>query len=111
MIALFIVINKTELFENLIEEFHKNDIHSGTIFESLGMASIFNHDTMVGNFRGALNKFRPFNKTILMILPEDKAESAKRCVRTVIGDLDREDVGIMFTIPVSSFEGIRGYDA
>lgn len=112
MIALFIVINRTELFENLIDKFHENGIYSATIFDSIGMASTYQTESMLTSFRGMLNKFRPFNKTILMLLPtEEEVEKAKNCVREVMGDLERENIGIMFTLPVTSFEGIRRIDS
>lgn len=47
MIALFIVINRTELFENLIDKFHENGIYSATIFDSIGMASTYQTESML----------------------------------------------------------------
>ncbi len=107
MIALVIVVNRIELLEDLIEEFRQNKIYCGTMFDSIGMASISEFDGLMGSFRGAFNKSRPFNKTLLMLLPESEIPIAQACVRKILGDLSLENVGIMFTMPVASFEGIR----
>lgn len=107
MIAFFVVINKLELLEELIEEFRRNKIYCGTMFDSVGMASISEFGSVMNSFRGAFNKSRPFNKTILMLLPEEQIPIAQACVQKILGDLSLENVGIMFTMPITSFEGVR----
>ena len=47
---------------------------------------------------------RPYNKTMFLLLDGDRVELAKDCVRKVVGNIDKENIGIMFTVPVSSVE-------
>lgn len=54
-----------------------------------------------------LNQGRPYNKTIFLVLSDDQIEIAKSCVREAVGDIEGVNVGIMFTLPVLSVEGIR----
>lgn len=109
MKALFITINHEEHFRKLLKEFGKTGIRGGTILSSEGLAASqaeIAPELGLNYFRLFLNSGRPYNKTIFLVLEDDKVEEAKECVRRVVGNLNRENVGIMFTIDVDSFEGL-----
>ncbi len=109
MEALFIVINHENHFNELLREFAKEGIRGGTILESEGLAaSQAEHNPELGMnyFRLFLNQGRPYNKTIFLIEEGEALERAKECVRRVVGNLGKENVGIMFTLDVTSFEGL-----
>lgn len=109
MQALFIIINHEEHFSNILEKFKEKGIRGGTILESQGMAqSLADIDPSFSTnyLKVMLNQGRPYNKTIFLLLEDEKVEIAKECVREVVGSLDRENVGIMFTVEVSGFEGL-----
>ncbi|MDO5037726.1 MAG: hypothetical protein Q4E37_05440 [Tissierellia bacterium] len=109
MEMLLIVLNHEEHFRRLVQIFDEKGIHGGTILDSQGLAtSVYQHisSNHLSSFRSLLNNGRPYNKTIFLVLDEDKLELAKACVREAAEDLERENVGIMFTLPVSSVEGI-----
>lgn len=109
MKALFITINHEEHFRKLLKEFGKTGIRGGTILSSEGLAASqaeIAPELGLNYFRLFLNSGRPYNKTIFLVLEYDKVEEAKECVRRVVGNLNRENVGIMFTIDVDSFEGL-----
>lgn len=107
--ALFIVINHEEHFVELLQRLAENGIQGGTILESEGLRQVnaeHLNELNYGYFRSVLNAGRPFNRTILLILSKDRIETAKECVRSVVGDLSAENRGVMFTIPVSGVEGL-----
>ncbi|WP_018659835.1 hypothetical protein [Allofustis seminis] len=111
MEALFIVINHEEHFQELLTEFAKEGIRGGTIFETEGLAATqaASHSTSgldMEYFRLFLNEGRPYNKTILLLLKEEQVQVAKQCVHRIVGSLDRENVGIMFSFNVTGFEGL-----
>lgn len=109
MEALFIIINHEKHFNELLREFAEAGIRGGTILESEGLAaSQAEHipDIGMNYFRLFLNQGRPYNKTIFLISEGEQLEKAKACVRKVVGDLEEENVGIMFTLDVTSFEGL-----
>ena len=109
MDILFIVINHEKHFDKLLDEFRKNNIMGGTILESQGMAASMaehNEDMGMHYFRMMMNEGRPYNKTVFLIGDDKKLELAKECVRKVVGDISSENVGIMFTIPLKSYEGL-----
>ena len=109
MEALYVVINNENDFTELLRELEKNGFTGGTILESQGMGyTLLNHavDGRYGYLRNIFNVGGPFNKTLLMVLEEKRVEEAKQIVREVVGDLEGENIGIMFTVPVTSVEGL-----
>lgn len=111
MKALFIVLNKTEKLEDLLQEFSRQGIYGATILESQGMAqTLIQSQDVSGIYMGIasmLNQGRPFNKTIFMVMDENRLALAKQVIAKVLGDLNTENIGIYFTVPVDSWEGIR----
>ncbi len=109
MEALVIVLNHEKHLDALLEEFREHNIRGGTILDSEGMVSALyerSDGSIFPNYRMMLNKGRPFNKTLFLLLHESRIEVAKSCVRSVVGDLNEENVGIMFTLPVTGVEGL-----
>ncbi|MDD7731654.1 MAG: hypothetical protein SPI61_04830 [Ezakiella sp.] len=108
MEVLFIVLNHEQHFDEVLREFSAEGIHGGTILESQGLAATLAEHSEVGYdfFRNLLNGGRPYNKTIFLILSEEDVKKAKECVRRVVGNIEKENVGIMFSIDVKSFEGL-----
>lgn len=111
MNVLFIVINQVDKFEELIHEFQERGLHGGTIFDTQGMASVmsnFENHSFAQNLRGFLNKGRPFNKTIMMVVDDNGVCAAKEAMEKVVGDINRENCGIIFSVPVNYLWGLRG---
>lgn len=111
MQLLCIILNETEKLADLLEEFEKNGITGGTILDSTGMAKFLYQDRkdlpLFGSLYMLMNDGHPINKTILMVLEDDKVALAKKIVQDVSGGLDHAGSGIMFTLPVLSVEGIK----
>lgn len=109
MQALFVVLNQEEHFNSLVPLLEERGIFGATILESQGLAASYLEQNPMGMsyLRSILNQGRPYNKTIFLILEDDRVDLAKACVREAVGDLDTENIGIMFTLPVLSVEGIR----
>lgn len=109
MELLVIILNHEDHFYSLIPLLQEKGIHGGTILDSEGLASTLlqeSDDSRLRYLRSMFNQGRPYNKTILLLLNEDMVEVAKTCVREVVGDISHENTGILFTLPVSSFEGL-----
>ncbi|WP_138160463.1 hypothetical protein [Peptoniphilus catoniae] len=109
MNMLFIVLNSDAHIDELLIEFDKNGIKGGTILDSQGMGqTMVEHSIGVSyNYlRTMLSGGRPYNKTMFLILDEKKLEIAKDCVRKIVGNLNKENVGIMFDFPISNVEGL-----
>lgn len=112
MQLLLIVLNKTEKLEALLEELMENGISGATILNSTGMLRELaknNEDLPIfGSLRYIIDLDRKESKTIFMVLNEEQIAKAKTIIKSVIGDLKKPDTAVMFTLPISSAEGI-GY--
>lgn len=110
MQLLCLVLNETELLSDLLFELEKSGITGGTILDSTGMAKLLYNDKrdlpIFGSLYMLMNDGRPMNKTVLMVLDDEKVETAKSVIRQIC-DFSKPGVGIMFTLPVLSVEGSK----
>ena len=107
MRLLIIVLNKVECLDRLLGKLGKNNIPGATILDSKGMAQELEaHDELrfLGSLR--LDPAHKENKTIFMVLPEEKVAAVSKIVNEVTGGLDRPDTGILFTVPIDYAEGL-----
>ncbi len=112
MQMLVIVLNRIEKLNDLLLELSNNNIVTGTIIDSSGMAKtlvdFYPNSLLFGSLRTILGENRPFNKTIFIVLPDEKVPLAMECVRKVSSEINGENVGgVMFTIPVNHFESLN----
>jgi len=113
MYALFIVLNKTDVLDELLEAFVDIGIQGATILDSQGMASALvgnkNIDIpILGRIRGMVDTSRPYNKTIFTIVPSKQiAHDAIECVNTVVGDIDNQCTGMAFTVSIDEIFGLK----
>ncbi len=110
MQLLVVVLNKVEKLDDLLLELSDNGIRGGTIIDTMGMVKTLANDhseiPLFGSLKSLLNEDRPINKTIFMVLPDEKIPVAMSCVRRIVPDLDKRNEGIMFTLPVNKAEGL-----
>ncbi len=109
MQLLIIVLNKTECLEDILKELAESHITGATILDSHGMAqSLSGHDELrfMMSLRLLLNPEHLENKTIFMVLEEDKVAAVSSIVNRITGGLDQPDTGILFTVPVNHIEGL-----
>lgn len=111
MQLLFIVLNKTECLDDILTQFGENGICGATVIDSRGMAqSLYDHDELrfVASLRMLFEPSHEENKTIFLVLEEDKVATVSQIVNRVTGGLDNPDTGILFTVPVQHIEGLGG---
>lgn len=109
MKLLVIVLNKVECLDKLLTKLGKNNIPGATILDSMGMAQELEaHDELrfMGSLRLLMNPAHKENKTVFMVLPDEKVETVSRIVNQVTGGLDKPDTGILFTVPIDYVEGL-----
>jgi hypothetical protein len=104
----FLILNKEELLETLLEGYIEIGISGATIFDSIGMGHILSSDVPI--FAGLRFMFagsRPYNKTILSVIKKEKVESLKKLVTTVLGPLEESGNGILFFIDIEDVVGLK----
>ena len=111
MNVLFVVLNKTEYLEDVLDAFIDIGITGATIMDSQGMGSAMTDVNSTGApFYGVLKNMledsRPYNKTIFTVIQGDELlEEAVTRVKNIVGDIHQPGVGIMFTVPVGNTYG------
>lgn len=110
MQVLFLVLNRTEYLETLLERLLESGIHGCTVLDSMGMMRVIDKSgddlPMFGALRQLFDPARESSKTLMMVLAEDEVHKAKLVVCQVVGGLDHPDTGIMFAVPALFVEGL-----
>ena len=92
MQVLFLVLNRTEYLETLLERLLESGIHGCTVLDSMGMMRVIDKSgddlPMFGALRQLFDPARESSKTLMMVLAEDEVHKAKLVVRQVVGGLD-----------------------
>lgn len=103
MKLLVFVLNKVEKLDKLLNEFGNQKISGATILNSKGMAHelLSNHELgWVGSFVQLLDPHKEENKTIFMVVKEEKIPHIIEIIEDIVGSLEKPDTGILFTVPV-----------
>jgi hypothetical protein len=112
MRLFFYILNKTEYLDEIITEFARRDIHGATIIESTGMARLLSHKhdedeiPFLASLRNFLNPERESSKIIFTIISDDQLPVVVDIIEKIIGDLSKENNGIVFSFPIDFTKGI-----
>ena len=104
---LIIILNREEYLDELLEAFVELDVRGATVIDSVGMGQIISDKFPVfGGLRSLMQGSRPYNKTILTVVPEEKVEAIEREYGMICGSLDEPGTGLLFTLPVDYVKGL-----
>lgn len=112
-VMLVLILEKEEYLNELLLKLKDEGIHSATVINSSGMMgelSALGEEQLISTLRPLFTPAHTENKTIFMILNENKVEKARKTIRSVLGNLFEPETGILFGIPLLFTEGIRDYD-
>lgn len=103
-----LILNKEEFLETLLEGYIEIGISGATIIDSIGMGHILSSEVPI--FAGLRFMFagsRPYNKTILSVIHEDKIEDLKKLIQKILGPLEESGKGILFFISLDDVVGLK----
>lgn len=103
-----LVLNKEEYLETLLEGYIEIGISGATIIDSMGMGHILSSEVPI--FAGLRFMFagsRPYNKTILSVIPEEKTIPLKNLISKILGPLEESGNGILFFIDLCEVVGLK----
>ncbi len=108
MKLLVFVLNKEELLEEVLEAYVEAGIDGATLLDSEGMGRFLAYEVpLFAGFKQFMKGNKPYNKTLLSVVPEDAAvERVRALVDEVVGGLENPGTGIMFTLPVDWAAGL-----
>ena len=103
-----LILNKEELLEVLLEGLLEIGISGATIIDSIGMGHMLSTEGPI--FAGLKYMFcgsRPYNKTIISAINDDKVDPLKEVVDKTLGPLHENGNGILFFIPLTDVVGLK----
>ncbi len=112
MRLFFLVLNKTEKIDALLSEFASKRICDATVVESMGMASMLSQKyddydiPLLASLRQYLNPERTKNYTLFAVIKDEQLQEIVETIESVIGDLNAENTGIVFSVPIDYTKGI-----
>lgn len=106
MLILKDVGSLDELLQKLIEA----GVSGGTFIEGKGMANaLVNMEDlpMFGGLRQMLSdEEKEVSNIMMFVLKDDQVMAIRSIIKNVIGDLNKPNTGIMFSIPLTYVEGL-----
>lgn len=110
MQLLVTILKKTEVMDDLIKSLAKAGVKGATILDGTGMAeSLMNMEDLplFGVIRRIMSdEEREVSKVMLIVLKDDMVRDVMQIIKAVVGDFSKPNTGIMFTLPITNFEGI-----
>ena len=110
MQVYFLVLNKVECLEQIMERMMAEGLSGATVLESTGMMKVLadeDYDQPIfGSLRRILNPERKGSKTLFIVLRDEQLPLVRGIVDEVTGGLDKPDTGIAFSVPTVYVEGL-----
>jgi len=111
MHLLVLVLEQNGLLPDILEKLYEAGVTGTTVLNSVGMARLlaqYGVDTRVGEVvKKKLHKGNYTNKTLFAVIrSEDILDKAIDAIHDAVGDLERPDTGILFTVKLDRVFGI-----
>ena len=107
MKLLIIILNKTELLDEILTLFLELGVTGATVVDSIGMGEIVSREIPIfAGFRDLLSGSNPSSKMILTVAKDELVGEIVDGIEKSIGDFVEPGMGIYFTIPL---DGVWGY--
>lgn len=113
MQLMILIFNRVELLSGLLAKLLNAGIMGTTVVDCEGAMRVLGQNTIepppiFGSLRQFLNPQRQAGKLCMTVLTDAQVPAAKKIINEVLGGLDNPDTGIMFTLPLTSVEGLAG---
>lgn len=108
MKLLVVIIDDRSKLTPLLDEFYELGIKGATVLDSHGMGHLIaDHISFFSRFAEIGDPTKELNYTIFSVIKDEKlVEQAIEAVEKTVGDLNQEDTGFTFTIPVDYLKGL-----
>lgn len=111
MHLLIFVLEQNTLLPEILEKLYKVGVTGTTVLNSVGMGRLlvqYGRTSPVGNLiKEKLRKGNYTNKTLFAVIrSEEILDKAIETIDEVVGDLEKPDTGILFTIKLDRVVGL-----
>ena len=112
MLLFVFITNRVDALTPILQKMAERNIHGATMVDCAGMLQTLAADTVEPppffiSLRKFINPDHEPGKMLFVVLEEEQVGIAKDTIHEVCGNLDRPNSGVMFTVPVTSVEGVR----
>jgi len=108
MELVVIVLNKTDLMNEILSKFMKHKIKGATVLDSSGMGHLIANQFPMFSMFAELGEEREANSKTIFTVVKSEAERKEvlEAAESVCGDLTKPDNAIFFSVPVNFAKGI-----
>jgi len=111
MQLLIHITNHESTVNPIMAKLMEAGVQGGTIVDCEGMLEALNEDSVdapaiFGGLRKFVNPDRQANKMIMLVLKDEDVSTAVNCIHEVTGSLKEPNTGILFTVPITRWEGV-----
>src|SRR5699024_7655579 len=108
MELVVIVLNKTDVLDEILTAFVNYKVTGATVLDSSGLGHIIsNRFPMFSMFAELKDEKAGNSKTIFTVVEDEKErDEVLEAVESVLGDISVPDTAILFSLPVSFTKGI-----
>ncbi|MGI6192494.1 MAG: hypothetical protein ACOYI3_02855 [Christensenellales bacterium] len=114
MQLLVYITNQSTKMPEVLGSLVKVGVSGATVVNCEGMARLLGSDggssddaPMFGVIRSLFNSEYEQGQLLLAVMPDEMILPAKEAIKSICGDFDQPNTGIMFTVPVMHFEGVH----
>ncbi len=105
------ITNHEETVNPIMAKLMERGFHGASIVDCEGMLESLNEDSVdapaiFGGLRKFINPDRQTNKMILLVIRDEDVSDAIEVIHEVAGSLKGPNSGILFTLPVTRWEGV-----
>lgn len=95
----------------ILSRMMEEGFHGASVFDCEGMLSTISQNSVdapeiFGSLRKFVNPDREKHKMIMLVINDERIQDAVNIIHEVCGSLKAPNTGIMFTVPITRWEGI-----
>ena len=106
MKLLFIVLNASDLLEQVLEGLIEAGVTGATVVDSVGMGHILEDVPLFAGMRSMFSAARPRNNMVLSVIADGNARECLEVLDRIIGCSREKGRGIAFTVPIDATIGV-----
>jgi nitrogen regulatory protein P-II 1 len=106
MKLLFIVLNSTELLEDVLEGLIESGVTGATVVDSVGMGHIMEDVPLFAGMRNIFRAAKPRNNMIFSVVDDGQAAESLLVMEKILGCSHEKGKGIAFTVPIDAAIGV-----
>lgn len=111
MQLLVLILTKTECMPRIVSGMVGAGLGDPTVIDCEGALNVIDSSNVepppiFGSLRYILGQSKRESKMMFAVLPDEKIDEAKKLIDKEVGGIKNPNTGIMFTLPISSVEGL-----